>query len=163
MPQAVKRVVSERQRNSDLGEDLKGQRPSGEAGGDGGALEVPADGGRDQVCGAEDVEGAGESDTGDAVEGTAVPGDLRLVDAEMGRDGAVQALLCEDGVGCLGFGDGLGGGGSMARRAAVSDGEGGCMLETVLPALCGEGSAHSNGSRSCEPAGRRLGGHWERC
>lgn len=30
----------------------------------------------------------------------------------------------------------------------------------ALPALCGEGGAHGNGSRGCEPAGR-LGGHWE--
>jgi hypothetical protein len=30
-----------------------------------------------------------------------------------------------------------------------------------LPALCGEGGAHGDGSRSREPAGRCLGGHWE--
>jgi hypothetical protein len=34
-------------------------------------------------------------------------------------------------------------------------------LLLCLPALCGEGGAHGNGSRSREPAGRCLGGHWE--
>lgn len=96
MPEAVERVVGERKRNSGLRKNLERQRPGGEAGGNDGALEVPADGRRDQVCGAEDVEGSREGDAGDAVEGGAVPGDLRLVDAEMGCDGAVQALLCED-------------------------------------------------------------------
>jgi len=68
MPQAVERVVGERQGDGDLGEDLERQRPGGEAGGDDGALEVPADGGRDQVQGAEGVEGAGQGDAGHAVE-----------------------------------------------------------------------------------------------
>ena len=104
MPQAVERVVGERHGDGELGEDLKGGGPSGEAGGEHGALEVPADGGRDEVEDAEGVEAAGEGDAGDAVERTAVPGDLRLVDAEVGSDGAVQALLCEDLV--VGWGGG---------------------------------------------------------
>jgi len=33
MPQAVERVVGKRQGDGDLGEDLEGQRPGGEAGG----------------------------------------------------------------------------------------------------------------------------------
>ena len=115
MPQAVERMVGERQGNGDLGEDLERQRPRGEAGGHDGALEVPADGRRNEVQGAESVEGAREGDTGHAVERRAVPGDLRLVDAEVRRDGAVQALLCEDGVRGLGGGHVCGGGVSVGR------------------------------------------------
>jgi hypothetical protein len=160
MPQSVERVVSKRHCNSELGEDLERQRPRGEAGGQHGALEVPADGGRNQVQDAEDVEAAAQGDTGDAVEGRAVPGDLRLVDAEMGRDGAVQALLCEDLVRGLGRGHGRGGG--ISAVAVVSGGGSGrSVVCAALPALCGEGGAHGNGSRSREPGGRCLGGHWE--
>lgn len=37
------------------------------------------------------------------------------------------------------------------------------LVGVRLPALCGEGGAHGNGSRSREPAGGclGLGGHWE--
>lgn len=104
MPQTVERVVRERHGDGELGEGLEGQRPGRKAGGEHGALEVPADGGRDEVEDAEGVEAAGEGDAGDAVERRAVPGDLRLVDAEVGSDGAVQALLCEDLV--VGWGGG---------------------------------------------------------
>lgn len=104
MPQAIERVVSERHRDSELRQSLESEGPGGEAGGEDGALEVPADGGRDEVEDAEGVEAAGEGDAGDAVEGAAVPGDLRLVDAEVGSHGAVQALLCEDLV--VGWGGG---------------------------------------------------------
>jgi hypothetical protein len=156
MPQAVERVVRERHGNGELGEDLEGERPGREAGGEHGALEVPADGGRDEVEDAEGVEAAGEGDAGDTVERRAVPGDLRLVDAEVGSDGAVQALLCEDLV--------VGWGGCGVSVGAVVSGRkrsDGMFVDICLPALCGEGGAHGNGSRSCEPAGRCLGGHWE--
>ena len=76
---------------------------------------MPADGRRNEVQGAESVEGAREGDTGHAVERRAVPGDLRLVDAEVRRDGAVQALLCKDGVRGLGGGHVCGGGISVGR------------------------------------------------
>lgn len=108
MPQPVERVVSERQGDGHLGQDLKGERPGGEGSGDDAALEVPADGGRDEVEGAEGVESTGQSDARHAVERGAVPRDLRLVDAEVGGDGAVQALLGEDLLGGFGVGDGLG-------------------------------------------------------
>jgi hypothetical protein len=164
MPQAVERVVSERQRDRNLRQNLKSQRPRGEAGSEHGALEVPADSRRDQVQDAENVEAAGEGDAGDAVERATVPGDLRLVDAEMGRDGAVQALFGEDRVRGLGGGHGCGGGGSVVRcgvsgRKRPCGWPSGALL--CLPALCGEGSAHGDCSRSREPAGRCLGGHWE--
>lgn len=132
MPQAVEGVVGERHRNGELGEDLECQRPGGEAGGEHGALEVPADSRRDQVEDAEDVEAAGEGNAGDTVEGGAVPGDLRLVDAEMGCDRAVQALLCEDLVRGLGGGHGRGGGVSAMLWSAA---EGGAYMASRLPYL----------------------------
>lgn len=113
MPQAVERVVGERHGDGELGEGLEGEGPRGEAGGEHGALEVPADGGRDEVEDAEGVEAAGEGDAGDTVERRAVPGDLRLVDAEVGSDGTVEALLCEDLVRGLGRAHGCGGGVSV--------------------------------------------------
>ena len=158
MPQTVERVVSERHRNSELRQSLKSQGPGREAGSEHRALEVPADGGRDEVQDAEGVEAAGEGDAGDAVERRAVPGDLRLVDAEVGGDGAVQALLCEDLV------VGWGGGGVSVGLLWSAGGR--CRFKNCcsdVPALCGEGCAHGNGSRSREPAGGclGLGGHWE--
>jgi len=81
---------------------------------------VPADGGRDQVQGTEGVEGAGQGDAGHAVERRAVPGDLRLVDAKVRRNGAVQALFGEDLVRGLGRGQVLGGGVSVEVGAPVS-------------------------------------------
>lgn len=158
MPQSIERVVRERHGERELGEGLEGERPGREAGGEHGALEVPADGGRDEVEDAEGVEAAGEGDAGDAVERRAVPGDLRLVDAEVGGDGAVQALLCEDLV------VGWGGGGVSVGLLWSAGGR--CRFKNCcsdVPALCGEGCAHGNGSRSREPAGGclGLGGHWE--
>ena len=78
---------------------------------------MPAEQRRDQVRGAEDVEAAAEGRAGDAVQRRAVPGYLRLVDREVRRDGAVEALLDEDGV-CVCFADrlrcgGSGGGGML--------------------------------------------------
>lgn len=122
MPQTIERVVRERHGERELGEGLEGERPGREAGGEDRALEVPADGGRDEVEDAEGVEAAGEGDAGDAVEGRAVPGDLRLVDAEVGSDGTVQALLCEDLI--VGWG---GGGVSVGCRGQRSE-EGGVRL-----------------------------------
>jgi hypothetical protein len=122
MPQAVERVVRERHRNRELGKSLESEGPGGEAGGEDRALEVPADGGRDEVEDAEGVEAAGEGDAGDAVERAAVPGDLRLVDAEVGSDGAVQALLCEDlVVGWRGCGVSVGGAVVSGRKRAVRE------------------------------------------
>ena len=55
-----------------------------------------------QVGDTEEVEGAGECNSRDAVERRGVPGDLRLVDSQVGGDGAVDALLRED-LGCFGL------------------------------------------------------------
>lgn len=66
-----------------------------------GRLEVPAQQRGDEVCGAEEVEAAGEGAAGDAVRDGGVPGHLRLVDGQVRGDGPVQALRGEDGV-CVG-------------------------------------------------------------
>lgn len=55
-----------------------------------------------QVGDTEEVEGAGEGDSRDAVERRGVPSDLRLVDSQVGGDGAVDALLSKD-LGCFGL------------------------------------------------------------
>lgn len=71
---------------------------------------MPAKQRRDEVCGAEDVEPPTEQRAGDAIEGRAIPGNLRAVDGEVGGDGAVEPLLFENGVGGVGFqGGGRGG------------------------------------------------------
>lgn len=90
-----------------LGQNLQDHRPGREAGCEDGGFDVPAQGRGDQVEGTVDVEAAGEDAAGDAVEGGAVPGDLGLVDGEMGGYGAVEALVGEDVVAGVFFGDGL--------------------------------------------------------
>lgn len=107
MPDAVEGVEDEGEGEQRLGGDLCGQRPGGEGGSDGLGLEVPAGERGDGVGGEEDVEAARQQRAGDTVERRGVPGDLRLVDAQVGGDGAAQALLLEDGVG-LGGGQVLG-------------------------------------------------------
>jgi len=59
---------------------------------------MPAEEGCDEVGGAEDVEGSGQSDAGEAVEAGKNPRYLGLVNAEMGGDGAVAALGGEDAI-----------------------------------------------------------------
>jgi hypothetical protein len=62
---------------------------------------VPAEGGRNQVERAVGVEATAEDAAGDTVQRRQIPGNLRAVDGEMRRDGAVQTLLSEDVVvGC---------------------------------------------------------------
>ena len=53
---------------------------------------------RDEVQAAEGVEGAADDEARDAVQRREVPGYLRFVDGEVRGDGAVEALLREDGV-----------------------------------------------------------------
>jgi hypothetical protein len=64
---------------------------------------VPSSVRSDEVGDSKQVEGAGQGNAGDTVETRGDPGDLRLVDGEVGRDGAVDALLDENLLG-LGFG-----------------------------------------------------------
>lgn len=105
---AVEAVEGERKADEELGRELGDNRPGSEGGGERGALKVPAQGGGRQVGEAEEVEGARHDDSGQAVEHGQVPGDLGLVDAEMGCYGAVQALFGEDLARGLGVGDNLG-------------------------------------------------------
>ena len=86
------------------------------------ALEMPSRERADEICGAEDVEPAGEDAGGDPVQPGAVPRYLRLVDREMWGDGALQTLGGEDRVGVgggggCGFGTGAGGGGCVCCGA----------------------------------------------
>ncbi|KAI9777252.1 MAG: hypothetical protein M1839_008982 [Geoglossum umbratile] len=98
MPNAIPAVIRKRQADKVLGSDLCGNGPGGKGGGDALGLEVPAEERGDEVGGGEEVERAAEERAADAVEGRAVPGDLRAVDGEVGRDGAAFALLGQDGV-----------------------------------------------------------------
>ena len=99
-------MIHKRERNDVFREDLCHDRPGCETSRQASTLDMPAEEGRDEIGGAEDVETSAEERGGDAVCGTAVPGDLRLVNSEMGRDGTGEALFCEDLVVGLGFGDG---------------------------------------------------------
>ena len=101
-------MESERQRQTRLQRQLSSQRPRGDARCHNSALEVDAQCGGDQITDTVEVEDAGEDDAGDAVECRGDPGHLPFVDGEVGSDGALKALLCEDlGAGILR--DGLGG------------------------------------------------------
>ena len=92
----VHAVVGEGEGEGGLEGDLGGEGKSAHGSNHGSGLQVPADGGRGEVCGGPQVESAGEGDTGDTVQGTANPADLRTVDGQVGGDGTVQALLGQD-------------------------------------------------------------------
>lgn len=74
---------------------------------------MPAEERREEVCGAEDIETPTEYRSGNPIEGGAIPGDLRAVDGEVGRDGAVETLFLEDGIGGVCF---KGGGRGVSAR-----------------------------------------------
>ena len=98
MPDAVPSMKRKRPRNPKLQDALAHGAEAAEPLRHGGRLEVPAQQWRNQVRGAEYVDAAREDAAGDAVEGGSVPGDLGLVDGEVGGDGPVAALGDEDGV-----------------------------------------------------------------
>jgi len=101
---AVHAVVGEGKGQSGLEEDLGGQRESAHGSNHGGGLQVPSESRRGEVCGGPQIESAGEGDTGDTVQGTTNPADLGTVDAQVGRNGTVQALLGQDRVRVLSVG-----------------------------------------------------------
>jgi hypothetical protein len=105
MPQRIQAMKGEGPGQDGLEPDLGDHGPGRERRGQRGRLEVPAEQGRDEIGGAEEVEEPGQADAGDAVEAGHVPRDLRAVDAQVWRDGAVPALRGQDGVGG-GGGDG---------------------------------------------------------
>jgi hypothetical protein len=111
MPNAVQAVEDKRERNQRLGSDLGGNGPRRETSRHDRRLEMPADRGRDEIRQAVDVQAAGEGEAGESVQHGEIPRYLGLVDAEMGSDGAVEALLEED----VGGAGGAGGGGGGCR------------------------------------------------
>lgn len=96
MSQSVQAMEEEGERKEGLESRLDSRRPSCNRCDHGLRLEVPSRVRRDEVGDAEEVERAGQGNTSDAVERRGDPGDLRLVDGQVGGDGAVDALLCED-------------------------------------------------------------------
>lgn len=106
MPQPIQRMKGKRQRKEKLRGKLQGKRPSRERCSHRRALQVPAGVRGDEVRGAEEVEGAAEDAAGDAVHDRRDPRYLPLVDAQVRRDGAVEALLGEDFGVLAAFGDG---------------------------------------------------------
>lgn len=114
MSDSVPAVVGEWRSSDKLDADLGRDRKGSEGGRDGGRLEVETQERGGGVGGEVGVEGAGEGNASDAVEGGHDPGELGLVDAEMGRDGAAETLGGENLV-ALGLGGGggvVGGGGA---------------------------------------------------
>lgn len=111
MPYPVPEMIRKRPRDAKLHRPLRDGAKAAEPLRHGARLEVPSQQRGDQVCRGEDVDAAREHTAGDAVEGGPVPGYLGFVDGQVGRNGAVQALGGEDGVGvgwlcrlCLGVG-----------------------------------------------------------
>lgn len=97
MLDAVDEVEGEWESQGELDAALDDERQSSEAGSQSSALDVEAQKRRGEVGGEVDVGGAGERAAGDtSPSGGAEPGLFHLVDAQVGRDGAVEALLDED-------------------------------------------------------------------
>ena len=96
MPYAIEAVKEEGKREEGLQSHLDNRWPSGNSCHHGLRLEVPSERGRGEVRDAEYVEGAGKSDSSDAIEATGEPGDLWAVDGKVGRDGSLETLLGED-------------------------------------------------------------------
>jgi len=96
MPQPIKTVEDERERQSGLEGDLCNDRQRREASHQRRAVPVPAHQRRHQIAKAEDVETAGQHAARNAVQRRRVPGDLRAVDGEVRGHGAGEPLLRED-------------------------------------------------------------------
>ena len=97
-------MVGKRKGEGGLEKDLSDERERTKGSNHGGRLEVPSESGGSEVSGSPEVQGAGESNAGNTVQGTADPADLGLVDAKVRGDGAEQTLFNEDLVGVLGVG-----------------------------------------------------------
>ncbi|KAB8360923.1 hypothetical protein FH972_024655 [Carpinus fangiana] len=85
MPQAVQAVERKGQGRDCLGRQLQHNRPLCEASGQSGGGDLPAEEGRREVGEGEEIEAAGQGNTGDAVEHGGVPGDLGLAENAMDR------------------------------------------------------------------------------
>ena len=97
MPRAIDEVVDKGETEGKLDGARGGEGHGGESGSDRGRLKVPAEEWGDEVGGEVGVGEARKGAAGDAGPGrVAEPGLLELVDAEVGGDGAVEALVDED-------------------------------------------------------------------
>lgn len=98
MPETVDGVIYKWPSKRKLGRHLCNHRPRSYRRDEARRLEMPSRGRSNQICKAEEVKGAREDDARDTMQRGSDPGDLRLVDGEMGGDGAGETLLDEDGV-----------------------------------------------------------------
>jgi len=96
MPHTVEAVEEEGECEESLESRLDSHWPSSNCRDHRLRLHMPSSVGGNQVCDTEEVEGAGQGDASNTVERRRNPGDLGPVDGKVGRDGAVDALLCED-------------------------------------------------------------------
>ena len=113
--------------NAEFHHSLDKQRPARERSGHTRTIEMPSRQRRDQICSTEDVDSARANTACDAVQGRENPGDLRLIDGEMGGSGSIQSLCFEDLEG-VSRREGTGGGGrrggccGSARRLVGKEG-----------------------------------------
>lgn len=117
MPDSVERVKCEGQRHQELQPALHQRRELRETLGERCGFDVPAQQRGDEVGETEHVEAAREDGAGDTVEAGEHPGNLGLVDGEVGGNRSIEALAVEDGVAVMegdfvGWWNGFGGGGS---------------------------------------------------
>lgn len=115
MPHAVDKVVDKGETEEELDAAADGVGHAGKGLGEALALNVPPEQGGDEVGGEVEVGGPGQGAARDSGPGrVAEPGLVELVDAEVGGDGAVEALLDEN---VVALGGGVLDGGDGARRA----------------------------------------------
>lgn len=156
MAHAVDEVEDKGEAEADLDEALDGKGQGGEAGDQALRLDVEAGEGRNQVGEEVGIGGAGERAAGDTRPGRGgEPGLRALVDAKMGGDGTLQALLGED---VLALGrrqvGGLDGTRRESRHVSFEEGDGNgfgirsrgpvVLSRESLPSL-GGGNARSHG------------------
>lgn len=96
MPYSVERMEEHGERKEALERNLCSGRPRRNSRNHARSLKVPSRVRCSEVCDAEEVEGARKRDAGDSVQRRGVPGDLGPVDGEVGRDGALEALLAQN-------------------------------------------------------------------
>lgn len=95
MANSVQSVEGEGKRYGRLQKDLGDERESSKCSGQRGRLEMPAQSGSSEVGNREEIQRTRQDETGVTVQSTENPGDLRTVDGEVRRNGAVKTLLGE--------------------------------------------------------------------
>lgn len=120
MSDTVEGVEGEGECNESLQGELGNQGDGGESVGKGGRVNVNAKSRASGVSAQQSVESTTESDTGDSVQTRKVPGQLGLVDVEMGGGGSKGSLLVKD-VQSLGRGGGLGLEASVGGKRTLSE------------------------------------------